>query len=100
MDRAPCAKVLRWASSSQSCLNNSKADLALRRNGPCSDEAQGGRNGFRAWNVVTLQVKVFQVGPPFGLAFVQGFQGSVGLEAEQEGWVTGPQKALCSHVIL
>lgn len=38
--------------------------------------------GCVPWNVVTLQVKVFQVGPPFGLAFVQGFQGLVGREAE------------------
>lgn len=83
MDRAPCAKVLRWASSSQGCLNNSKADLAFQ-GGMVDVQIRPKVEGMGCvpWNVVTLQVKVFQVGPPFGLAFVQGFQGLVGREAE------------------
>lgn len=37
--------------------------------------------GRLSWNVVTLQVDVFQVGPPFGLALVHSIQGLVRREA-------------------
>lgn len=84
MDRAPCAKVLRWASRFQGCLTDSKSDLALQ-GGMVYVQIRPKVEGVGCvpWNVVTfLQVKVFQVGPPFGLAFVQGIQGLVGREAE------------------
>ena len=86
----------------QGCLNHSKSDWPLQGGMfyiLISPQVKG--MGRVPWKVVTfLQVKVFQVGPFFGLALVPGIQGLPGREAVQKGWVTGPPKAPRTHVTI